>query len=327
MAQNRREGNRNGRMRRFAKSRRWGQDAFSCRRGAAACCEVIMGILGSRRLFGWVVVVLVGFWSPALAAPVSDVTKGFLAHRAIYDVKLAGHKEGVDVSAVSGRLVYEFNGTTCEGFSTQFRFVTRMVTDGEKTRITDMRTSSFEDAEGASFDFLNQTYTASILSEDSKGSAQRDDKGITATIARPKAGKVNVAGDALFPTQHLAHLIEAAKAGETVVNVKLYDGTEGGEHAYFTTSVIGKELPTGGDLGDESAAKAAELAGKRSWPVSISYFDESKGPGQGESTPDYQLGFVLYENGVSRHMKLDYGDFVLEGHMTDFTVLPQKPCP
>jgi hypothetical protein len=34
----------------------------------------------------------------------------------------------------------------------------------------------------------------------------------------------------------------------------------------------------------------------------------------------------MYENGISRALKLDYGDFVIDGKMTSLEVLPAKGC-
>jgi hypothetical protein len=39
------------------------------------------------------------------------------------------------------------------------------------------------------------------------------------------------------------------------------------------------------------------------------------------------LSFQLYENGISRALRLDYGDFVLAGEMTSLELLPTPPCP
>jgi hypothetical protein len=58
------------------------------------------------------------------------------------------------------------------------------------------------------------------------------------------------------------------------------------------------------------------------WPVAISYFEQGKKDG----APAYVLSFDLYENGVSRALKLDYGDFVLAGEMTQLDILPTKTC-
>jgi hypothetical protein len=34
----------------------------------------------------------------------------------------------------------------------------------------------------------------------------------------------------------------------------------------------------------------------------------------------------MYENGISRSLKLDYGDFVIDGKMSSLEVKPAKAC-
>jgi hypothetical protein len=60
----------------------------------------------------------------------------------------------------------------------------------------------------------------------------------------------------------------------------------------------------------------------RRWPVSISYFEE----GQGDAQPNYVLSFELYENGVSRALKLNYGSFTLAGEMVELKLNAASPC-
>ncbi|MDR3376610.1 MAG: cell envelope integrity EipB family protein [Ancalomicrobiaceae bacterium] len=280
-------------------------------------------LLGATALCGLSAVVAM----PAAGAAASDTMKGLFAHRGIYELKLVAQKGISDISDAEGKLVYEFTGSVCEGFSTQFRFVTRLTSTEGQVKLSDMRTSSYEDAAGDTFDFVNQTYTSSVLTEDDKGSAARDNDGVAVTVSKPAAAKLRLPGEALFPTQHLAHLVEAAKAGKTVTEIVLYDGTDAGAKVYRTTSVIGKELPLDEDLAEEKAADVPALAKIRRWPVTISYFNYPKTGEQAGATPDYSLTFVLYENGVSRSMKLDYGDFVLSGKLVDFKPIEQKPCP
>jgi hypothetical protein len=62
----------------------------------------------------------------------------------------------------------------------------------------------------------------------------------------------------------------------------------------------------------------------RHWPVTISYFDKRGG---GEETPFYVLSFVVYENGIGRTMRIDYGAFSLSGKLTGLEMLPPAPCP
>ncbi|MGB6657002.1 MAG: DUF1849 family protein, partial [Methylovirgula sp.] len=73
----------------------------------------------------------------------------------------------------------------------------------------------------------------------------------------------------------------------------------------------------------DPAAQIPALEHMRRWPVSISYFD----PGNKDESPDYTLSFELYENGISRALRLDYGDFVLAGEMKSLELLPTPPCP
>ncbi len=265
----------------------------------------------------------------ASSASVPDLTttiKTLFAHRGVYELHLSGQKQGSAINKVEGRLVYEFTGSVCEGFSTQFRFVTRIETEDGDIKVSDMRTSSFEDGPGTSFDFVNQTFVSSVLTEDSKGIAARKEADIDVALTKPKVDKVKIPGDALFPTQHLARLIEAAKSGDKIVEIKLYDGSEGGNKIDLTTSVIGAELPLTDTSADEPAADTAVLKDVRRWPVTVSYFDASKREGAGESEPDYQLSFILYANGVTRHMKLDYGDFALEGRLIDLKPVDTRRC-
>ena len=60
--------------------------------------------------------------------------------------------------------------------------------------------------------------------------------------------------------------------------------------------------------------------------MTISYFSSAKAPESGEITPDYAIGFELYQNGISRALSLDYNDFVVTGKLTSLEFKPVKPC-
>jgi hypothetical protein len=62
------------------------------------------------------------------------------------------------------------------------------------------------------------------------------------------------------------------------------------------------------------------------WPVTIAYFDPLSETG-GESLPEYRIGFKLYDNGITRDLTMDYGDFALSGTLANLEMLaPAKPC-
>jgi hypothetical protein len=47
----------------------------------------------------------------------------------------------------------------------------------------------------------------------------------------------------------------------------------------------------------------------------------------GSETPEYQVSFDMYENGVATGLVLDYGDFALSGTLADLKLLDEPVCP
>ena len=91
-------------------------------------------------------------------------------------------------------------------------------------------------------------------------------------------------------------------------------------------TVIGREIHPGEKSPTDAAAGKAALKNLRRWPVTISYFDKNAKEGSGEQTPVYSIGFELYENGISRALMLDYGDFTVIGNMTQLDIKDPTPC-
>lgn len=242
------------------------------------------------------------------------------AHRAVYDlslVKAEGNKAPIDAR---GRIAFDFTGSVCEGYAQNFRQLTELQGHEGPVRVSDMRSATFEDGDGKNFRFKVETAVDQSQVELTDGRAARSDGGLSVNLSRPSTTKLDLARDVLFPTDHLRHVIEAARASEHILSVKVFDGSETGQKVYDTTTVIGKPI-TG--AADDASKKIPDLAKLTRWPVSISYFEE----GKADSQPNYVLSFDLYENGISRDLKLDYGDFTLLGKMVELDLLPSKPCP
>jgi hypothetical protein len=218
---------------------------------------------------------------------------------------------------MTGRMVFEFTGAPCEGYTVNFRFVIES-RDGEgATTVTDLRTSSFEDAAGNTFEFLSQTYTNQVLTEEVKGTARRDDGDLSVNLVRPKAAFVSFEDGPIFPTDHLMRILEAAERGQTILSQAVFDGSEDGDKVYRTTAVIG------GPRKAPPASVDSRIGEMRRWPVSVAYFDAG---GSGDQTPDYSIAFDLWENGVSTDLTMDYGDFALSGRLSDYQALPAPEC-
>ncbi|MGZ5896608.1 MAG: EipB family protein, partial [Xanthobacteraceae bacterium] len=119
-------------------------------------------------------------------------------------------------------------------------------------------------------------------------------------------------------------IIAAAQEGKSLVELPVFDGSETGQKVFNTLTVIGHEIDLRQKPLDDAAAKIPALAAMKRWPVTISYFDRTTNGG--EQTPVYAIGFELFENGISRALSLDYGDFVVSGEMSQLDLRDAPPC-
>ncbi|HUI20105.1 MAG TPA: cell envelope integrity EipB family protein [Methylocella sp.] len=258
---------------------------------------------------------------PPQAKP--DFTKGIslVSHRAVYELTLAKSVGTKSPTAAHGRIAFDFTGSACDGYVQNFRQLTELQPAEGPTRVSDMRSATYEDAGGRSFDFKMQTTIDSGAPELIDGKAWKSPAGgLSVSLTKPKRAKFELDSLVVFPTEHLKHIIAAAQAGENLLEVKVYDGSETGEKIYETTTYIGHAIA---DPAVEKAVHIPELDNVRRWPVSISYFET----GQKDGAPSYILSFDLYENGISRALKLDYGDFILAGEMSSLELLNESACP
>jgi EipB-like len=249
----------------------------------------------------------------------ADAAMPLAAHRAAYEITLArGGGTQAPVSA-SGLIAYEFHGSSCEGYAANFRQVTQLQRGEGAPISSDTRAVTFEDGQAKTLRFRIDTTLSDNPQAPIDGSATRSDGGeVAIDLAQPKKETLALGKDILFPTQHIARIIETAKSGAGVLETQVFDGSDTGEKVFDTLTVIGKEATAPGP----DAEKAEALKALRRWPVTISYFDALKK----DAAPEYVLSFDLYENGVSGSLKLDYGTFSLAAQLTKFELLPSAPC-
>jgi hypothetical protein len=243
-------------------------------------------------------------------------------HRAVYDLSLAGSRGSRAVETARGRIALDFTGDACEGYATKYRQVTVLDSGETGTRTSDLRTTSFEAPDGRSFQFKSESGSDRRATETLDGRAEQREGGLTVALKQPKPESYSVTGETLFPTAHMKRLIDAARAGERTLEVKVFDGSDDGRKVYDTLAVIGRPVAPGEAEPGEAPLRQPAMTQLSRWPVTLSYF----APGQGERTPIYTIAFDLYENGVSGALRLDYGDFALRGEITTLEVLPHSPC-
>ncbi len=258
----------------------------------------------------------------ALALAAKEPSR-LVPHRAIYEMTLDEARSASGIAGIDGRMVFEFTGSPCDGYSLNMRMVTQMTDSQGQSNMTDLRSSTWEQGDGKKFRFQSAQYLNDKLGDVTMGRAVREasSEAVQVKLSQPSRDEIALAGRIFFPTQHSIALIEKALAGQNVFQARIYDGSEKGRKVYETTAFIGTMVKPGADDAKlEAPAKEKKLGELPSWPISIGYFE----PREGDLIPSYQIDFRLYENGVSRELSIDYGDFSIQGRLTSLEYLQAK---
>jgi hypothetical protein len=270
---------------------------------------------------------LVAITAPAQPAVAQAGTIALASHRAVYELKLSSTRGKRPMESVRGRILYDFSGSACEGYALQFRQVSELNGGEGKVAISDLRATSWEEGEAKRLRFHSQNYFDQRLRDSVDGEAERDNDRVAVRLTKPADKTVDLKTDLVFPTEHIRRIIAAARQGRTLDQVAVYDGSDTGEKVYDTLSVIGKPIAPSEQKPADAIAGQTIFETLTRWPVTISYFDRAAAEKGGEQQPIYAITFELYENGVSRALLLDYGDFVLSGEMTSIEMKNARPCP
>jgi EipB-like len=252
---------------------------------------------------------------------------GFLSHQALYELSLVKSRGANAVNAARGRILYNFTGSACEGYTSEFRQVSELNSGEGKSTLSDLRSTSWEDGEGKSYRFKIDTRMNDSDSPPVDGLAERVGDHITVKLKQPVTKTFNLEGSVVFPTEQIHKIIDTARAGKSLLELTVYDGSDNGEKVYNTLTIIGQPIPGDRSIAspDPSTANDTMKALTR-WPVTVSYYDRDAQARDGEQTPVYAMSFELFENGVSRQLMLDYNDFVISGALGKFDVKDSKPC-
>jgi hypothetical protein len=265
--------------------------------------------------------------APVSAGKAQEGPIALVPHRAIYDLTLGQTRGNTQVVGVRGRILYDFDGNACDGYTLKFRQVSELDSGEGKVSTSDLRSTTWEGGDAKSFKFASENFVDQNLVDAVDGHAEH---GVTTTavnLAKPEHKRLDIDTAVVFPTEHMVRVIAAARAGKTILDFPVFDGSDTGDKVYDTLTVIGGKLAGDERKHADAADDAPALATVARWPVTISYFEKTKAQKTTEQTPVYAIGFELYANGVSRALTLDYNDFVVAGKLTSLEFKDVKPCP
>ena len=251
----------------------------------------------------------------------------FLPHQALYELSLVKSRGSSPINSARGRILYNFSGSACEGYTSEFRQVSELDVGEGKVTLSDLRSTSWEDGAGKTYRFKVETRMNDADASPVDGIAERSGDHITVKLKQPVVKTFTLDGATVFPTEQIQRIIAAAKDGKSLLELTVYDGSDNGEKVYNTLSVIGQ--PITGDKANASSDPSTtneQMKQLTRWPVTVSYYDREAKAKEGEQTPVYAMSFELFENGVSRRLVLDYNDFVISGALGKFDVKDAKPC-
>jgi hypothetical protein len=148
-----------------------------------------------------------------------------------------------------------------------------------------------------------------------------NDDTLKVTVNKPKKDNFDFGANILFPAQHTLKLLGAARSDDNVFRADLFDGSEGGKKVYATTGIIGKNMH--GEIPANSpAAKIAKLP---RYKISLSFF-EPVADHTGEQMELYDIASIMFDNGVTYSMQMNYPDFSIEAKLESLELLPMGEC-
>ena len=189
-----------------------------------------------------------------------------------------------------------------------------MINQGGTAMITDLRSSSWEEGSGKRFRFNSSQFRDEKPTEATAGDAARantaDD--IKVELTKPAKKDLSLSARVYFPVQHSIALLQAAKAGKTLVPRRplrrLGEGREGLRHGLRHRPPQAAGQPTS-KLPRGEERRGARPAG-RPGRFRSRYFEP--GSDKNDAVPVYELSFLFFENGVSRKLFIDYGEFAIQ---------------
>ncbi len=255
----------------------------------------------------------VGGTVAAAPAPMAAPTFAPLAaHRALYTMTLnSGH--GGDVVAARGTMGYEVIDA-CDGWAVRQRLqMTITNTEGQDVQMSSDY-ATWESKDGLKFRFHMKQMTDSAVTSQTDGDATLERTGGAgeAHYTSPREQTTKLAKGTLFPMVHTETIIAAARAGKKFLALPLFDGTDENGAQDSSIVILDWKAPF--------ETKYPVLTALPSTRVRLAFFDQQGN----DSTPNYEVGMRYWENGVADNLQMDFGDFVMDAKMTEFSTVPRR---
>jgi hypothetical protein len=250
---------------------------------------------------------------PDAAQAQVDGAKAMAAHRAAYRLTLAHARPDGQVTQAQGAMLFEVRDA-CDGWTTRQRLTLNVVDRAGDTVETGSDYSTWESKDGRRLRFTLTQMAQGAVTQRVAGEAELDgDKGGTVRYEQPEKQEMTLPPGTLLPMAHTIRTLALAKAGQKMLVVPLFDGTND-DGAQDSTTILSPWTDA------QASARFPLLANQASARMRIAFFDRDASAGA--STPSYEVGLRYFANGVADEMKMDFGDFVMDGKLESLEPLP-----
>ncbi len=238
------------------------------------------------------------------------------AHRAAYRLTLDKARPNSNVSSARGAMLYEV-GDACEGWTTRQRFtLTLHDNDGQEVETTSDY-STYETKDGRSIRFSLTQTSQGAVSQRIAGEATLTPTGGFVRYTLPEAKEERLPSGTLLPTSHTLRALAEARTGQRMLSAPLFDGTSADGAQDSTTAISPWQPP-------QVMERFPMLSTLGSARIRVAFFDRNGSRDGAAAQPDYEVGLRYFENGVAAELKMDFGEFVVNGEMVELALLPSS---
>ena len=240
-----------------------------------------------------------------------------MPHRALYTMSLGRASGDAGVTEAHGTMVYQW-GESCDGWTVEQRYRLKMGYAESPDINIASNFVTWEAKDGLRYRFSQKETRNGTEDDEISGKARLDGpgKGGTADFEKPESKSFKLPPGMMFPSAHTIFLIDKARAGEIFIPKHIFDGATV-ENAVLVSAVIGPKVAP-----DAAAIKQSPLLNRPGWRVRLAFFPADPKV----EKPDYELGMLLLDNGVSRDMVIDYGDYSIRAKLDDIEAMPKAGC-
>ncbi|HEY6334511.1 MAG TPA: cell envelope integrity EipB family protein [Alphaproteobacteria bacterium] len=251
-----------------------------------------------------------------LCAPGSAQAVDLIPHHAFYELQLGKQNDQSSIVDAHGGMGIEVS-ETCDAWISKQRLRLSIRREEGEEVVTDNSFTSWESKDGLRYRFSVRNRLNGEVTEEFRGDAHLKDRGGagTATFTQPEKRNVELPKGALFPTNHVAQLLEAARKGTHIFNRIVFDGATA-DGPDEINAIVGKPKPL------EKLPGLEKKLGQPTWPMRWAFYPI----GSKEETPDYEIAVHMLDDGVVTDVNLIYEDFEVGGKIVYFEPLPVPKC-